>query len=457
MQKSLEIWKKSSTFAGSNYTIMNATQLQALSTTLQINFLMPNCSKLASALGYSGRMILSRVQEGHIGAKAFDHLWEDIKNAFDIDDEMLLRIPELWELSEQMAKVVKKEQFVAMVQHRHMNELPKDIRARLDALYKESYQVYSYALALFYAKVSDCNPNLQKGSLAIEETIQQVDAELYKHYKEEYAAHKVAMDLMTLVEELHSKGWFELMHSVGTLICYYTHPLYLEERVANDFKPMPFGEVSYWTEQDADNEHTTIWLLDQYNEDSGVYNVLQIKADSAAAVDATRCVFQRWGFFQAEDTMRCAIPQNIKMLNSAYYEVEWDEETEHLMLSFMKERSSKKPIVLPETLVKITDESPWQEWIESNEDDIYAALNTKMYAAFELIDTDWEVTDVTQSRQSLTIHAKNEQEKKIFTIDMDQYPSLKHITPWDEVGIFKMPDNGKLCAYWLESGIKIVV
>ena len=55
-----------------------------------------------------------------------------------------------------------------------------------------------------------------------------------------------------------------------------------------------------------------------------------------------------------------------------------------------------------------------------------------------MVDTDWEVTDGTQSRQSLTIHAKNEQEKKTFTIDMDQYPSLKHITPWDEVDIFRM-------------------
>lgn len=436
---------------------MSTAQFQALSTILQINFLMPNCSKLATMLGLNGRMILSRMQQGQIGEKAFDHLWGSIKETYKIDEDMLLSIPELWELAEQMAKEVKKEQFVHLVQHRHMNEVPKDIRTRLDALYKEDYLVYSYALALFFAKVSDCDPNQMKNSLAIVEVVQQVDAELYKHYKEEYTAHKVAMDIMVLSQELHAVGWFELMHTVGTLICYYTHPLYIGERVAKDFKEMPFGEVSYWVAQDADSEHTTIWLLEQMDEDSGIYNVLQIEADSGDAIDASQCVFQRWGFFREEDTMRCAIPKNTKMLKSAYYEVDWDEETEQLKLDFLKHRSSKKPIMLPKTLVKITEDSPWQEWINNNEEDIDDIFSTKICLAFEMVDTDWEVTDVTQSRQSLTIHAQNEQEKKTFTIDMDQYPSLKHITPWDEVDIFRMSDNGKLCAYWLESGIKVEI
>lgn len=460
VQKYLVKCKRSRNFAIENGEVMTQEQVNALKVALENNFFMPNHSQLAKVLGYNGRMVFTRFLKAQINHNAFDRLWEKIKYSFDINDASMLYIPELWDLSEGMAQVIQKEQLVDLVQHKHINEVPEDLRVRLDALYKEDYLLYSYALALFYAKVSGCNPNEMKGAMALVEVIQQVDVVLFKQYPEEFSAHKVAVDLITLVQEVASPGWYNLMHTVGTIICYYTHPFYLDERITKDFRSMPFGEDSYWMAVDrltVDNGQCTMWLLEPYDDDSGIYNVLRIEADMSQSVQDEQCVFMRWGFFSSEDSMRCAIPQGTKMLNSAYYAFTWDETTKTLQFELQKKRCSLKPIQLPPRLKMIDDESPWMSWIQENEETIMSLFQTKCIAAFGFVKTDIEVTDVALSRHVLVLHTKRaeEAEARLYSIDMEQYPSLKKITPWEEVAIFRSQADGELYAYWYMIGVRV--
>lgn len=448
---------------------MTQEQINALQVAIENNFFMPNHSQLANVLGYKGRMVFTRFLNDQVNRNAFDRLWEKIKYSFDTNDAVMLYIPELWDLSESMARGIRKEQFVDLVQHKHMSEVPEDLRVRLDALHKEDYLLYSYALALFYAKVAGCNPNEMKGVMALVEVIQQVDVVLFKQYPEVFSAHKVAVDLITLVQEVSSPGWYNLMHTIGIIICYYTHPLYLDERTSKDYRTMPFGEDSYWIAVDrltvdnaqctvgVDNAQCTMWLLEPYDDDRGIFNVLQIEADLSQPVQDKQCVFQRWGFFSSEDSMRCAIPQGTKMLHSAYYAFAWDETDKTLQFELQKQRSSKSPIMLPQTLKMVDDNSPWMPWIQANEEDIMTFFQTKCIAAFGFMNTDIEVTDVTISRHVLILHTKREgeTETQLYSIDMEQYPSLKKITPWDEVAVFRSQTNGDLYAYWYMIGVRV--
>ncbi|MBQ0137585.1 MAG: hypothetical protein KBS40_06250 [Bacteroidales bacterium] len=439
---------------------MTQEQINALQVAIENNFFMPNHSQLAKVLGYNGRMVFTRFLKAQINRNAFDRLWEKIKYSFDLNDAVMLYIPELWDLSEGMAQCVKKEQFVELVQYKHINEVPADLRVRLDALYKEDYLLYSYALALFYAKAADCNPNIMKGALALVEVIQQVDAVLFKQYPEEFSAHKVAMDLLTLVQEVSSPGWYNLMHAIGTIICYYTHPFYIDERIAKDYRSMPFGDDSYWIadgQLTVDDAQCTMWLLEPYDDDRGVFNVLKIEADLSQPVQDEQCTFQRWGFFKNEDSMRCAIPQGIKMLHSAYYAFEYDETTRTLCFELQKKRCSPSPIMLPTTLKMIDDDSPWMSWVQANQEDIMTIFQTRGIAAFGFVKTDIRVTDVAISRHVLVLHTKRvgEADARLYSLDMEQYPSLKKITPWDEVAVFRSQADGDLYAYWYMIGVSV--
>lgn len=437
---------------------MTQEQINALRVALENNFFMPNHSKLASVLGYTGRMVFTRFLKAQISRNAFDRLWEKIKYSFDMSDAVMLYIPELWDLSESMAQRIPKEQFVNLVQHKHINEVPDTLRMRLNALYKEDYLLYSYALALFYAKSIGCNPNEMKEVPALVEIIQQVDALLIKQYREEFSAHKMAVDLITLVQEIASPGWYNLMHNVGTIIYSYTHPFYLDKFIAETYRAMPFGEDSYWiTDCQVDNAQCTMWLLEPYDDDRGIYDVLQIGADLSLPVQDEQCVYQRWGFFSEEDSMRCAIPQETKMLHSAYYAFEWDATTKKIHFELQKERSSKHPLPLPKAIEMVPEESPWKQWIEENEEEIMTIFQSKCIAAFGFVATDIKVTDVTISRHVLVLHTKRgkETETRLYSIDMEQYPSLQNISPWEEVAIFRSQTNGDLYAYWYTIGIRV--
>lgn len=440
-----------------NHTPMTQEQREALKHAIKNNFFMPNPSRLAGVIGLSGKMIFSRLLNGEIKSTAFNRLWEQIKDAFNTSEQVMLDIPELWDLSERMANVLKREQFVPLVKHTHMDNLPADLRKPLDELYNKDYMLYSYALALFYAKASGCDPNEMKGCLAIIEAIQQADAILWKQYPEEFSAHKVSQDMITLAQELSSAGWFNLMESLGTIICYYTHPLYLEQRIESDFRSMPFGENSFWTECGADDTHTTLWLLEQYEQDSGIYNVLQIQADKTEKVKESQCTFQRWGFFSHADVMRCAVPQGGKMLRSAYYAFKYKQEEGILYTELQRDNSSRNPLILPEAMSKTDEQSAWAGWIQENEDQIYDIFCKKIFAGFGFEECGMEVTDVSQSRHALFLHVRHEESggKHLYKLDISRYPSLRHITPWGEVAILKSRTDGELYACWLSTGIHI--
>lgn len=435
---------------------MTDYQKQVLQWAIKEHFFAPSDTQLAKEMKITGKMLFSRFLDNATRPETNDKLWDQIAHTYNMSDVEITYLLEIWQLSDLMTEQLNVDAFLPLVQRKRVS-LSEEVRTRLRALYKEDPLIYGYALALFYTKVRGYNPNDKKEKSFVE-IIQQVDALLQPIYPDQLAAHKVALDSIQTAQDLKLYGWCNLMLQLGRIICYYTHPLYLDNRIEIDFKPMPWESRSYWIDAHANETETTIWVLEQI-EESGIYEVLQIHAKQGEPLKEENCTYQRWGFFREYDSIRCGEPNGKKMLHSAFYDYDLDGENMRIELELRKDLSSKSPIVLPLQMVDIHSHSVWYQWLqEQDKDEIDVIFYQKSIHAIGFEDTDQEVVDVIMSRNSCVLMVKQEGKGlSQYTIKLDKYPSVKQISVWDDVDIFRGIGDGKLYAYWSDSGLCVEI
>lgn len=454
------------------------------------DFFSPTKSRMAKELGrkdkqiFYGRMAAT-AEDGKqvLGSAALEALCKDICRAYNISEYTLAHLLDIWNMAHALAGQCRPEDLLALVRKRFSVVKDSELRSTLRSLAKDSAIDYCNVLALYYALALGIDANARKSSDIFIEVVQNVDAILRKSYPENISAHQIAMDYIDQARSIKIMGWCLLMSFVGRLICVYSNPLYLETVASSNFVTLPIGEESWWMDVDSDeqSEQATLYYLFQTAEDSGIYGVLEVKADRNREIDPSQCTYYRWGFIRDYDVLRCVQPHGQKVLAWGYYDFEYEgtEDWQAIRTRPQEVLNGKHKIIpLPECLVRIPNDSPWGKWINHLEED--AALNILEALDIEAMGleaTDYEVTDVIMSRNKCRLcYASGDPEKnhptptstatprKVATLrtevaefSLEQYPSLKKVTVWDEVYIFRSPADQSLYAHWPELGLLITM
>jgi len=429
---------------------------------LDNNILAPNPSRLAKELGRTDKQFLyNRLREANENDKAVLNLWENITTIYGMSDATLSHLPHLWQLTELMAKKLKERDFVNLCEY-HLDQIAdEEIVYYLRAIYKESVLDYGFVLALFFSKVRKLDPNTVNNSCVMIEVMQQVDAVLSKVYPEQEIVHQMVIDYSNQAQVVKFVGWCQLMLHVGRVICCYSHPYFLNEMREVEMQAMPFTEKSWWVDSQAEQDEFTIWNLTTCDEDSGIYDVLQIHAYANQPVRESDCEMQRWAFIDSGDVVRCMTIKDKKVTQSSYYNFELDHGEHHMILNLVlnKALTGKSVLPLPASLTRVREHTPWDSWIKKQNRDELDQIENHLFElsqGFEL--TDMEVDNVTIDRHNcvLTIKQPN-MERKFVSLSIDQYKSLKTISPWSEVGIIRSIAEGSLYAVWDNPEIHIPI
>ena len=414
------------------------------------NFFASSSTRVASELNINGKMVFSRLAQGTAGERSIDRLWEQILHYYNLTESRLLIMPEIVALSDILAAHYQAEQLPELLQP-NGDTLPKAERIhRYDPL------AYCYSLALFYTKAQHLAPDADGSSDVLIEILQQVDALLQRHFPDAHTAHVIATDSITQAREIRIGGWCHLMNMVGRVICYYAHPLYMDEQFAEQFQPQPWKGTQWWVSDDDDKKHR-LWLMAPVEEDVAIYDVLQIPVVLYGAPEMDEVIYQRWGFMGKYGMVRVVSPNGAKFERHGYYVYQIDEEQGEMALQELPDMPSHMPWHLPEKMRQVNRNSIWAKWVEQYGAEIEERLATEAVKAMGLESTDYEVRDVTMSRHQcvLTVRLPHEPLQTI-VLKIDKHPILKNLTTWDDVCLMRGIADGKLYACW-ENGIMVEV
>jgi len=434
---------------------------------LDNNILAPSKSYLSKQLGRSDKHLINdRLVKAKESDKAFVRLWDKLCFLFGISEYTLFRLPDIWEWSSRLVEQQKLSDFKDLYEHNWSCIKDRDLAEQLMDLYKDSIVDYNYVVGLFYTKMQAkeqsnlrrLDPNAKKDSSVLIEMLQQIDAILYQQYPEATAAHKVALDYIAQDKEYKMVGWCHLMVGVGRVISYYTHPMFLDQSISNDYQEMPFGEITTWTEENPNTEATKIWYVKQINGKGGVYNVMEINAQRDLKINENDCSFQRWAFTPQYDLVRCIEPQGDKVIRSSYFNYKYEplEDGDKLHLQVNEEFLGKNPIDLPRVLKRIYVNDKWANWVEAQSSELNQILYDLAVQGIGFEQTSYKVSDIVLSRKTCTIIIKSDRNEVYrVSFDIEKYQYLKEISIWDEAFIFRGKLDGAMYAYWDSPRISI--
>lgn len=427
-----------------------STKSEILQDLMAQNFFASSSTRVATELGVNGKMVFSRLAQGTAGERAVDNLWEQILHAYNLTESRLFMMPEIVQLADKLAMQYHTEQLPELLQP------DGNICPEAESIYRYDPLAYCYALALFYTKAQQMAPNADGSSDVLIEILQQVDALLLRHLPDAHMAHSVAADSLTQTKNMRFGGWCHLMNMVGRVICYYAHPLYMDEESAEQFLPQLWEGQQWWVADDGDNKYR-LWLMNQLNEGVAIYDALQVSVTLCGAPEMSEAVYQRWGFIGKYGMARVVSPEGVKLAHHGYYSFHLDEEKNELALQALSDMPSGSPWPLPKKMYQVSVYSIWAEWIEKYGAEIEARLATESIKAIGLEDTDYEVKDVTINRHQcvLTVRLPHKSLQTI-VLNMDKHPILKNVTVWDDVSIVRGIGDGKLYARW-ENGIMVEI
>lgn len=443
--------------------------LPIVQTMVDVDFFSPTKSRMAKELGRKDKNIfygrLSAVaKDGKpvLGPAALDALCRDICFSYNISKYTLAHLVDIWEISTTLADMCGADDFLPLVRKRFSVVKDTDLRVRLRALAKESALDYCYMLAIFYCRALHLNPNQKKNTHVLIEVVQNVKRTLNKCYPENISAHEIANDTIDQARSIQLYGWCHLMNFVGRVICSYSNPSYLEDAISSGFVSLPIGEESWWVsadEQDAEKARLYYLLT---NADQPIYCVLAVDANLNEVINPDCCSYYRWAFLRDYDVLRSVQPQGNKLLQWGYYDYRFeDSEGKHVICtSPNKELNGKHEATpMPEVLVRVQENSPWGEWIASQEEDIaLSVLANKEVESMGLEDTDFEVVDVILSRKTCRLQYRlPKQTPEMVEFSLEQYPLLKKISVWEDVYILRSPVDQSLCAFWSDKGLLVKI
>lgn len=427
---------------------------------LDENFFAPTKSRMAKDLGRKDKNIFygrlsatSKDEKPALGAAALEALYSNICYSYNISEYTLWHLVDIWDMACALAEVCEDEDFLPLVRKKFSVVQDSTLRAQIRTLSKESALDYCYMLAIFYCKILQLDPNQKKNTHVLIEVAQNVQRVLGKYYPENIAAHKIANDTIDQARSVQLLGWCNLMILVGRVICCYSNPYYLEETIPSDFVSLPIGEESWWISQDEQNSDKAKLYYLLTDEDQPIYDVLEVDADLNEAINSGMCSFYRWAFLRDYDVLRTVQPHGNKLLQWGYFDYQYidNESLQKILVSPNKELNGKHvPPFLPKIFVRVPEDSSWGKWISSQEEDAaLEILANKEIESMGLEDTDYEVVDVILSRKCCRLQYKlPKQSSMLVEFSVDSYPSLKHISIWDDVYILRGPIDQSLYAYW---------
>ena len=429
---------------------------------VRVDFFSPTKYRMARELGRTDKNLLYKrlfsADETTVGSQALESLCRDICDSYNISEQTLSHLGDIWDLAHRLASVCTKSDLLALTREQLSVVPDTDLRAELRALAKTSALDYSYTLALFITLALGLDPNVQKDTHVLIEVVQNVDGMLRRHFPENAAAHNLSNDYIDQARTIPFWGWCHLMNIVGRIICSYSHPSYIEQMFAESLRTMPIGEESWWQAADADPERTTLYYLLLADEDLPVYLVLALDAERGKIPDAGRCTYFRWAFLKKQDIVRCVQPSAHKLLGWGYYDFAISADGKTLCTCPNKSLNHQhKPLPLPPMLVRVEAESDWGRWIAGlDEMEVLRLLATKDVESLGLEDSGYEVTDVTLSRRVCQVcYRMPDQSPQWVKIELEHYPSLRTISVFDDVFLLRSPIDGKLYALWPDSGLLV--
>lgn len=429
---------------------------EVLKILIEQKFFAPSTTQLAHELGLTGKMVFNRIVTGTAKDRATNTLWLQLIYNYGLSEDIMYILPNMLALSDRMSETVPAEEFVSLAKCQYKST-PVHIQTELKAIYQQNILAYCYTIVLFYMKAYRYDPTQDKCSETLTEVMQQIDSLLWLVYPEISMAHRIATDSIVQGRTMNIRGWCAVMLHIGRVVCYYTHPVYMEQIGNMAYQALPFEKSSWWIEKNGSSDETTIWLLEQMEDNIGVYNVLQIRAQIGEKLQKENCQYQRWGFIGQYDLLRIVVPSGSQLKMSGYYTYHVDEKGNAIQTDFLPQMSVENAIRVPQTLVKVTNDSVWMKWInEQDRNDIYNVLSHLAIDAIKLTPTDYSVIDVIQSRHHVTICMQ--QEKKTIervVLLYDRYASLKQISVWDKITIYRGIADGIIYAYWNENNICI--
>ena len=407
------------------------------------NFFAASPTRVAAELGISGKMVFTRLAQGTAGEKATDRLWEQILYSYNLTDARLRMLPEILHLSEYLAANYRAEQLPELLQP------DEKVIPEAESINRYDPLAYCYAMALYYTKAQHMTPNASGDSEVLIEILQQVNALLLRHFPDAHQARAVTADSLTQARKMPIGGWCHLMNIVGRVICYYAHPLYMGDESVEQFQPVPWEGKQWWVADEGDRRYK-LWLMDQPQEGVAIYNVLQIPVYLLGAPDMDEVVFQRWVFMEKYGIVRIVLPEGTKLVRHGYYDYQMtDSELSEMTLQERADLPSSAPWQLPKTMRQVTIYSIWDEWINQYGKEIEERLAAETIKAMGQEETDYEVKNVTMSRNQcvLTVSGPDEPLRTI-VLSIDKHPILCNVSVWDEVIITRGIADGKLYACW---------
>ena len=423
---------------------------------IEQKFFAPSTTQLAQELGITGKMVFNRIIAGTAKARAIDNLWSQLVYNYGLTEDIMYLLPDMLALSDRMAKDVSIDEFAGLAKCRY-SSLLQPIPERLHAIYQQNILAYCYTIVIFYMKTKGYDPTVDKHSETLTEVMQQIDSLLFRIYPEMTIAHRIATDSIVQGRTMNIRGWCSVMIHIGRVVCYYTHPVYMEQIGNMVYQALPFEKSSWWIENNENIDETIIWLLEQMEDGMGVYNVLQIKAKSGEKISKENCKYQRWGFIGVYDLLRIVVPSGNQLKKSSYYSYHVDDNDGIIQTEFLPQMSVENAIRIPQSLIKVPNNSIWMKWInEQDKNEIYDIFSRLALDAIKLASTNYSIVDIIQSRHHVTIcMRKGSDPIERVALSYDRYISLKQISVWDKVTIYRGIADGIIYAYWNETNICI--
>ena len=144
-------------------------------------FFAPNAARLATTLGYVGRMNIVRLTNGDLGTRAVSKLWKDICRILSVPEAILPFLPQVWELSDSLKHTPEVLRIDLPPEEQTKPEgLSGELWRQVTKLYRQDAMLYYILSALVYAKRNGINPYKREKTTASAKIIRDIDTHLHK-------------------------------------------------------------------------------------------------------------------------------------------------------------------------------------------------------------------------------------------------------------------------------------
>lgn len=450
------------------------TKLEILQFLMERNMFASSPAALAGELGYKGKNVFYRILDGSVGERSIDKVWELLKEYSGMNDIELYLLAKVVAMAREVA-----DKLNAYDEEEILNVLvfasPKGKKLVGDGMWDELLSIrrncmmaYCWFIILLHIDRHDINPyNGQEPNIQMR-LMEELNDLLHQLFPENGDAPETMENYRSELSQYDNddESLWTLLVRPAYLVRSYIDPT-CKTDLLDTMAMLPVGEVSYWAEKEKMHDaRCRFFILQEYipeNNNSGRYDVIGLNAFLTAdkADLDVHCIIS----FEAveEDTEKlaqmfvfCSLPDGSKNVASYYYAYDPDERT--LMLE--PSCATKNIIVdLPQKLYCLNREKPnfkdeilWARWLDNYcnnyEDEM---LNFMVESEGEQFVDDLDITDVSISRQHLTITIQGEAERDTrYRVNLADYPSLVNVTPNRDICLLRHLDDNAIYVEWFE-------